>query len=237
MASATEYQHAPKIKIKAGTSSNWAGYSVDAQVGSVTDVKGSWIVPSVASSTQNQYSSFWVGIDGDTSNTVEQIGTDSDVINGVPRYYAWYEFYPKASSTISSMQVKPGDTMSADVSYSKNQNIFTVTITDVTTGKSYSTSARVNKAQRNSAEWITEAPWSGGVLPLADFTTANFGQDYTNIASNIATISGTTGNIHSFGTSVNPITMVSKSGGNKAVPTGLSSDGTSFSVNWFNAGP
>ena len=59
-------------------------------------MKGSWIVPPVTCpSTPSQYSSFWVGIDGDNSNTVEQTGTDSDCSTGTPNYYAWFEFYPQ----------------------------------------------------------------------------------------------------------------------------------------------
>src|SRR5262249_16810121 len=87
----------------ATTSSNWSGYADQTnlntpQNGAVTAVSGSWVVPSVvAGSSRSSYSSFWVGIDGYSSNSVEQIGTDSDVINGVPTYYAWYEMYPNPS--------------------------------------------------------------------------------------------------------------------------------------------
>jgi hypothetical protein len=34
-------------------------------------------------------SAFWVGLDGFTSTSVEQIGTDSDCNAGTPSYYAW----------------------------------------------------------------------------------------------------------------------------------------------------
>jgi hypothetical protein len=236
ISSASEYSHKPKIKNKIRNKTNWAGYVVDGKVGSVTYVKGSWIVPAVEPSKQNQYSSFWVGIDGDyMSNTIEQVGTDSSVINGVPTYFAWIEFYPKPIYWIRSMQVNPGDKISAEVKYEQNQ--FTVSITDVSSGQSFSTSAEVNSAQRNSAEWIAEAPPSGDALPLANFSEAYFGQDYTQIASNIATINGTTGNISSFGTSVDPINMVTNNGVIKAQVSPLSTDGTSFSVSWVSAGP
>src|SRR3989440_8287423 len=93
---------------------------------------------------------------------------------------------------------------------------FTVTITDTTTGVSFSTSARVHSAQRSSAEWIAEAPSSsGGILPLANFGTVSF-------SSCTATISGTTGSIGSFGASVQQITMVTSSGNVKAQPSALS---------------
>jgi hypothetical protein len=82
----------------ATTSSNWSGYAVDSSKDSVSSVAGSWTVPAVAGSG-TAYSSIWVGLDGSNSSTVEQIGTDSDVINGQAQYYAWYEMYPKDSVT------------------------------------------------------------------------------------------------------------------------------------------
>src|SRR5215469_11261542 len=52
------------------TSTNWSGYALTGSRGSVTDVKGSWIVPAVnCSQTPSAYSSLWVGIDGYSSNT------------------------------------------------------------------------------------------------------------------------------------------------------------------------
>src|SRR5438552_15303329 len=56
-------------------STNWSGFAVTGS--GVTDAKGSWIVPSVTCSSSTTYSSYWVGIDGYSSNTVEQTGTDS----------------------------------------------------------------------------------------------------------------------------------------------------------------
>jgi hypothetical protein len=234
--------HAPVMN-SAGTalSTNWAGYAVTATKGAVTDVVGSWIVPAIQGSCpsgSNQYSSFWVGIDGYNSNTVEQTGTDSDCQNGAAVYYAWYEFYPKGSHLIRGLTVSVGDTISAEVSYQNGK--FIATLSDVTTGHSFSTTAKVASAQRSSAEWIAEAPYSGGILPLANFGTINFGYDTTSVlSSNDATISGTSGAIGSFSSSsVQAITMVNQAGTqDKADPSALSSDGTSFSVTWVSAGP
>ena len=54
-------------------------------------VYGSWIVPTVSGSSSGKtYSAVWVGIDGYASDsTVEQIGTEQDVVNGTPVYQAW----------------------------------------------------------------------------------------------------------------------------------------------------
>src|SRR5215468_9502484 len=164
------------VREGAASSYNWSGYAVTGSKGSVRDVSGSWVVPSVTCDSGTEYSSFWVGIDGFNSSTVEQIGTDADCRTGSPAYYAWFEFYPHPMFTINRLSVNPGDHMSAHVQYAQRQ--FTVTITNDTTGQSFSTSTRVNSAQRSSAEWVAEAPSSaGGILPLADFGIVSYASD------------------------------------------------------------
>jgi len=122
--------------------------------------------------------------------------------------------------------------MTATVTYSGGR--FTASITDKTTGATFSSSATVSGAAESSAEWIAEAPSSyRGVLPLANFGTVKFGQDYTAMSGTCyATVSGTSGTIGSFGSSVQEITMVTSGGTVKALPSPLSSDGTSFTVAW-----
>jgi hypothetical protein len=188
-----------------------------------------------------------VGIDGFNSGTVEQIGTDSDIKGGTAAYYAWYEFYPSAMVQISTVKISPSDVISATVTYLTGST-FTVSITDTTTGTTFSTTGTVRNAARSSAEWIAEAPSSmRGVLPLANFGTVNFGQDTTLVSGTCyATIGGVTGYIGSFGSAVQTITMATSTYNfrthsytivPKAVPSSLSSDGTSFSVTWKSAGP
>jgi hypothetical protein len=218
------------------TSTNWSGYAVTGT--NVTDVKGSWIVPAVNCSTttttsprsrfqqqQDEYAAFWVGIDGYSSNTVEQIGTDSDCDGSQPTYYAWFEFYPRPGYLINNFPVSPGNIISAEVSYGSTTKQFTVTLSNLTTGSSFSTSMQLPSAARTSAEWITEAPSSGSgansILALADFGTADFGQAYTPVSSTCyATVNGTAGPIGSFST-WESITMVSSSGVDEAIPSPL----------------
>lgn len=163
-------------------STNWSGYAVTAAAGSVQSVTGSWVVPSVSGSGTS-WSSSWVGIDGFNSSTVEQIGTDSDLSNGVAKYYAWYEMYPAYPVNLPN-KVVPGDTMIASVTYKGsapgNKSSFILTIAEYdqnTTNLSWSftTTQTIRGAQRSSAEWIQEAPSSNrGVLPLAPFGTVAF---------------------------------------------------------------
>src|SRR2546426_5533066 len=174
---------APRIHDGSVSSTNWSGFAVTGSAGSVSDAKGSWVVPTIQGNcpSTNQYSSFWVGIDGYSSSTVEQTGTDSDCQNGVPTYYAWYEFYPHPSFLIRSLTIHPGDHISAEAHFTGRS--FVVTVTDVTTGATFSTSSKVRGAQRSSAEWIAEAPsGSGRILPLADFGTVTVGKDNTGTA-------------------------------------------------------
>ncbi len=231
---------------------NWSGYAVTGA--SFTQALGSWIVPAVdCSATPSTYSSFWVGIDGYSDSTVEQTGTDSDCSGGTPTYYAWYEFYPQPSSyacergrnqSCALKNLTPGDVMQASVTFTPgrlatfapNFGTFTVTITDVTSGAAFTASALGND-ERSSVEWIAEAPSSStGILPLADFGTVSFGADSTSVANtNYATEgAGNSMPISSFGGSVQEIVMIGSGGGNEAVPSALSGDGTSFTVTWYS---
>lgn len=232
-------EHIPNVKAGTSTSRNWGGYAVTGPAGSVTEVQASWVVPEVTCRTgESSYSSFWTGIDGYGSRTVEQTGTDSDCRNGTPTYYAWYEFYPRVSRTVMSLSVAPGDIMSADVRYDPERARFVVSLANLTRGGSF-TITKKHRAARSSAEWIAEAPASsGGTLPLADFGTVDFGGDFTGVNPTCyASVGGTTGPIAAFGASVQDITMVSASGAVKAQPSGLSTNGTSFSVTWASRGP
>jgi hypothetical protein len=167
--------HNYNIRTLYGTSTDWAGYVVVTNLNSpkkysITDVKGSWIVPTVTDSvTPNTYSSCWIGIDGYSSKTVEQIGTDSNVINGKAEYLAWYEMYPKPPVYLD-MKINAGDTISAEVNFLGN-GMFQLSIKDVTTGESFS----IIKKSRYSdikiysnpmIEVITEHVFAGKTRPL-----------------------------------------------------------------------
>src|SRR5690349_12425752 len=83
--SAVPLLHPSRMPLTHQTSSNWAGYVVEnssSQKGAVSDVKGTWTVPTLSCSSTNSYSAAWVGIDGFTDRTVEQIGTEQDCLNG-----------------------------------------------------------------------------------------------------------------------------------------------------------
>lgn len=210
---AMRLRHDPNHKITNSTSSNWSGYAVTGS--RYTSVSASWTEPSVSCSG-TAYSSFWVGLDGDTSSTVEQTGTDADCSGSTPQYYAWYEMYPKYPTNLS-YTVKPGDKLSASVT-TNGSGAFTLTISDSTQGWTNTTNARLKSASLASAEVIAEAPSSrSGVLPLANFGSVGFSG---------ATVNGTQMDQLP---GLDPITMASGSTV-KAQPSTMS--GGSFSVTW-----
>ena len=220
--------NAARIGNKDGTSQNWSGYAVETnrkspQRDSVGNVKGTWTVPTVtAGSSATTYSSTWIGIDGCSDNSVEQLGTEQDWTPSGPVYYAWVEIYPKATYLIQGFTVTAGDQISAEVRCVGNGQ-FTLSMKNVTSSEFYSTTLRSKNARRQSAEWIVEAPYSGGVLPLADFGTASF-------TCCSATINGHTGSVTDSGWQKDAITMATASGIIKAQPAAMSPDGSGFSV-------
>jgi hypothetical protein len=171
-----------------------------------------------------------VGIDGYASNTVEQIGTDSDCSSGNPVYYAWYEFYPHLPVTINLPTIQVGDLISAEVSYDGKQ--FTVSLSSLgpsgTNGPPFSVSTKLNNARRSSAEWIVEAP-GGGKTSLADFGIIPFNNCF-------ATINNVPGSIASFSDYAG-ITMIGAQNSSlvKAYPSAPPTN--AFTVTWANAGP
>jgi hypothetical protein len=222
----------------ATTSSNWSGYAAatnlnSSQSGSVTAVSGTWELPTATatSSSSTAYSSVWVGIDGYNSSSVEQLGTDSDVVNGKATYYVWYEMYPQNSVNVTSMTISPGDTISASVQYlttGSHAGQFELSITDTSQANdSFTIYESGSGLQRSSAEWVVEAPSStSGILPLANFGSVAF----TNAS---ATINGVTGPIDDSAWQSTAINMVSGAT-TEASTSGLTdSNGTSsFSVGY-----
>lgn len=208
------------------TSTNWSGYADSTAAGAVTSVSGSWTVPTVTGSgTSNSVA--WVGIDGFNSSTVEQTGTQMQLVNGHAEYSAWFELFPDALVTIPSVAIHPGDTIDASVNFNSAAKDFTLSITDATDKESFTTTKSAPNAQRSSAEWIVEAPAvNGAVQPLSNFGSVTF----TNAQ---ATINGASGpiNAEGSGTTINQITMVNgNTGAVQATPSGLTASGSGFTV-------
>jgi Peptidase A4 family len=216
---AAERYAAPNHRIDHSTSTNWSGYAVSG-FGPYKSVSSSWQQPAVdCSRTPTAWSAFWVGLDGDTTNTVEQTGTEADCSKGTAVYYGWYEMYPKYPVNYAN-PVSAGDSFSATVTYSES-GYFQLTLSDATRGWSHTTTQRLKSAKLGSAEVIAEAPsGKGGILPLADFGTAAFSG---------ATVNGSL--LTSSTPGLDPITKVSGSTVS-AAPSAIS-DG-SFTDTWHS---
>ncbi|HEX4069182.1 MAG TPA: G1 family glutamic endopeptidase [Candidatus Babeliales bacterium] len=224
----------PHIPVKEGTSQNWSGYAAVTKLshpttGSVSAVYGSWVCPTLSSATHNTSCSLWVGIDGYSSNSVEQLGTEHDWYNGHQSNYAWFEMYPNYSYEITGFPANPGNIISASVVYQGN-GVFVLSIANLTAGvhttipTSYTVS---HTAQRSSAEWILEAPYSGSILPLSHFGTVHF----SNCTATINNVHGAINNSH---WADDKLIMVTATGSSKAVPSSLTSGGQAFSVKWYH---
>jgi hypothetical protein len=192
-------------------SGTWSGYVV-APTSNVTAVGGTWIEPTVGNSGLQ---ATWVGIDGASDGTVEQIGVGS-MPDGTSynQYAPWIEFYGDQGvalvggkyETIQGqyylpqqipLTVSPGDTVSAEVATvpgNARSFEFWMTVTPKNGGAvqiyhSIQTMTYVTPTL-TSAEWIVENP-GFGVKPLASFTPVTFTGAW-------ATIGGQTGGINSF---------------------------------------
>jgi hypothetical protein len=214
---ATGIVHGPLRSISNGTSSNWSGYA--AHGATFNSVSASWVQPAGQCTNKATWSAFWVGLDGYTSRTVEQTGSEVDCSGGSPVYYAWYEMYP-ANSVNFSNPVAPGDHFTASVTASGSN--FTLTITDTTQGWHRAITKSLSSAQKSSAEVIAEAPCctaGGGILPLTDFGTVHF----TNAMANGSVIGNS---------SPTKINMRPIGGGTNTANTSSLSGGENFHVTW-----
>jgi hypothetical protein len=155
-------------------SQNWSGYA--AHHGTYRSVSASWVEPAGHCGRKRTFSAFWVGLDGYSSHTVEQTGSEVDCSGGRPRYFAWYEMFPADPVTFRS-RVQPGDHLTGSVSHTHGDHYILV-LKDTTAHWSHTVRRTLRSARNSSAEVITEAPCctsAGGVLPLTDFGTVHFG--------------------------------------------------------------
>lgn len=245
-------------------SSNWSGYSIDAPNGAVSDVKGSWIVPTVTVSGRGTaYAATWLGIDGDNSPSVEQIGTDSDQVSGKASYYAWYEMYPanpvyldgKVTETITRhgitkttdpgpLPIHPGDTINAEVYFNGTAFVLTITDTNDSTvngggivNGTYTTTIALAGADRSSAEWIVEAPSNGySILKLDNFGSATFTNAVAAIGSSVDQPIGYYAS-SAIPSSTALVYQINMAGQNVDSTGPLSTVGDSFTVNYGSTTP
>jgi Peptidase A4 family len=206
-------------------STNWSGYADTGS--SFSKVTGSWTEPSAScSSRTTSLAAFWVGIDGYSSDSVEQDGTIIECYERTAYQYTWWEMYPTNDIQVVGSTLAAGDSITASVVRSGTS--YTLAVTDSThSANSFTTTQSCSDCANSSAEWIAEAPsGSSGVYPLAHFST------WTDTGSTV-TEGSTSGVISSF--TDDEITMIDNSGAVKAQPGALNSAGNGFAVAWERA--
>lgn len=209
--------HSGAVRPRHATSANWAGWVTTGGV--YRSVQATWRQPRVRCVPGvKTYSSFWVGLDGAGSNTVEQIGTEADCdAYGRAHHKVWYELYPKPPVYLKAT-IAPGDLVRASVAY-RGSATYTLVLRNVSRNWTQTRTATLPGGRNASAEVIAEAP-SGrsGVLPLSQFETVGFVSAYVN-----GTVLGSVPNPRR-------VTMVSR-GVVKASASGLLR-GKAFTVTW-----
>jgi hypothetical protein len=146
----------------------WYGYVVTGST--YTSTTADWTMPSYScgASDNDTYLSIWTGLDGYSSDTVEQIGAEAYCLDGSADYYGWYDLYPAYSVTFTN-PLAAGDKLDASVTY-EGSSKFTLVLKDLTAGWTKTVSGTSSSAARTSAETVVGATACSGSGTLADFT-------------------------------------------------------------------
>lgn len=242
--------------IRNQASPNWAGWVALAVPRSqrladhFTTVTGTWTQPAAAcAGAHSSFAAFWVGLGGYSlhSKALEQIGSEADCDRqGALFYYAWFEFVPRPPVTIRTVKIHPGDSISASVHVSLDN--VRVALTDNTTGKHFAKTIvmRYPAPDTSAADWITEAPSNcNGINHCKPLLLTDFGQiPFTSAsATSIGYAGRHTGAIDDplwdYGEIVlssNGSLIYSPHEQSYALPSGLGTDGRSFSVRYGPTG-
>ncbi|HEV7663868.1 MAG TPA: G1 family glutamic endopeptidase [Chloroflexota bacterium] len=203
------------------SSHNWSGYAASGGA-PYTAVTGTWTVPQLAPNGAPGVGATWVGIGGVNSRDLIQAGTQ-DVASGSgqTQFQAWIEMLPQPSRQVP-LAVVPGDSITVSITeQGVGSNLWQISFKNNTSGQTYQTTVNYASSQ-SSAEWIEEAP-SGpnGIVPLDNFGSIAFSNATTTQNGQTLTIAQA---------SAQPITMLNANGQPLAVPSGIGTDGGSFSI-------
>jgi len=154
------------------TTNNWAGYVSTG--GTYTSISGSWKVPTVTPGNETMAAdATWIGIGGESSSDLIQVGTQNMVQDGQVSSGSFYERLPETSVDIPDVNVSVGDAITASVK-EVSPGVWSVSIADMTNGESFTNTVSYNSSE-SSAEWIQEAPsTTGSIIPLDQFSPVTF---------------------------------------------------------------
>lgn len=171
----------------------WAGYVAKATAGNeATFVNGTWNVPlSNCSRNPNSAALVWVGFGGASGDSIEQIGTENQYVNGKPFYSAWHEFWRLENIVpISGFEVRPGDTITASITHPAGTKSFDFYIRDGNQTTAFTMD--YGNSSVASADWIVESPfWDNqSRWALADFSPVHFASGFASIGGHLLEITG-----------------------------------------------
>lgn len=149
-------------------SQQWSGYLVTGH--RLSQAKASFVVPAVHCSGDAN-ASFWVGLDGAGSTTVEQAGVQALCRSGDPVYSAWSQFYPSPAQDFD-VRVVPGDSVRVVVT-SDPSGLVALRLS--VNGREFSVVKAVPDARFASAEVIAEQSGATGD-PLSPFEPVTFSE-------------------------------------------------------------
>jgi hypothetical protein len=133
-----------------------------------TGASASWVQTRAQCPRNDAWALFWVGLDGSSSQTVEQGGSEAQCTGGVPHYYAWWEMYP-SDLIQQAFPVAVGDHISSSVVYSPAADSYTVTVDDTTSGQSLVVVCWTDAAPTNADMYtVTQDGVTTGPTPFGD---------------------------------------------------------------------
>jgi hypothetical protein len=199
----TDRRHGPIIRSGTDTSKNWSGEVVFLPPSAPAGAKfllvaGEWTVPSPAPAAddfQLYYCASWIGIDGDNSGDVLQVGVECEAQKALQEpgevrrtIYPWWEWFPENEIQITNLAVSAGDLLrpggdllscQISVTSSTSAIIILANITTQQTAAFDVTAPAGTTLVGNCAEWIVERPEVGGSLSqLAGYGSVAFQQAF-----------------------------------------------------------
>jgi hypothetical protein len=209
---------------------NWSGYADT----STTDqffskVQSSWTVTPVTCTPEDRIVAAWVGLDGLSNTTVEQVGVSAQCYEGSAVYFSWWDMFPSGTVTVGTT-VQPGDKITASVT--RTGTSYALALTDATTSGNnvhIMKTCALTTCTDTSAEVIVERPGfaTTGIAPLAQFNPMSF-------TGTTVTGGGTAGSISSF--TDEAIEILDSTSAYTLNTTGaLNPAGKGFSDTWSNS--
>lgn len=164
------------------TASNWSGLEAhSSNKRTYSAVSGVWDVPTIVEASSDgaeDFSAYWIGLDGDGTSDLVQAGTEQNAIEAFgilfTGYYAWSELLPNEPTEQELFSVNAGDEISVEVWISTgsgapnpNGGYGAFRVVNVTQNEQAQFYVPLAGTYYNGteAEWIMERPQVNGSLP------------------------------------------------------------------------